>query len=50
MTEIRSAALAAPGGDQRTDGMDLDPARPLFEILMDHSQILESVYHRALID
>jgi hypothetical protein len=36
-----------PQADQCTDGIDLDTARPLFEILMDHRQILESVYHPA---
>jgi Domain of unknown function (DUF4070) len=35
------------GGDQWTDGINLDPARPLCEILIDHRQILESAYHPA---
>lgn len=35
------------GGDQCTDGINFDPARPLRDILLDYRQILESVYHPA---
>ena len=35
------------GGDQCTDGINFDPARPLRDILMDYRQILEAVYHPA---
>jgi hypothetical protein len=35
------------GGDQCTDGINFDPARPLRDILMDYRQILESIYHPA---
>jgi radical SAM superfamily enzyme YgiQ (UPF0313 family) len=35
------------GGDQCTDGLNFDPARPLRDILMDYRQILERVYHPA---
>jgi radical SAM superfamily enzyme YgiQ (UPF0313 family) len=35
------------GGDQCTDGINFDPARPLREILMDYRQILERIYHPA---
>jgi hypothetical protein len=31
-----------------SDGINLDPARPLCEILMDRRQILESVYEEEL--
>ena len=34
-------------GDHCTDGMNLEPARPLREILMDHRQMLESVDYPA---
>jgi Domain of unknown function (DUF4070) len=34
-------------GDQCTDGINFDPARPLREILMDYRQILESVHQPA---
>jgi radical SAM superfamily enzyme YgiQ (UPF0313 family) len=32
------------GGDQCTDGINFDPARPLRDILTDYRQILESIY------
>jgi radical SAM superfamily enzyme YgiQ (UPF0313 family) len=35
------------GGDQCTDGINFDTARPLRDILMDYRQILESIYHPA---
>jgi hypothetical protein len=35
------------GGDQCTDGINFDPARPLRDILMDYRQILKAVYHPA---
>jgi radical SAM superfamily enzyme YgiQ (UPF0313 family) len=35
------------GGDQCSDGINFDPARPLRDILMDYRQILESIYHPA---
>jgi radical SAM superfamily enzyme YgiQ (UPF0313 family) len=35
------------GGDQCTDGINFDPARPLRDILTDYRQILESIYHPA---
>ncbi len=35
------------GGDQCTDGINFDPARPMRDILMDYRQILENVYHPA---
>jgi radical SAM superfamily enzyme YgiQ (UPF0313 family) len=35
------------GGDQCTDGINFDTARPLRDVLMDYRQILESVYHPA---
>jgi radical SAM superfamily enzyme YgiQ (UPF0313 family) len=35
------------GGDQCTDGINFDTARPLRDILMDYRQILESIYQPA---
>ena len=35
------------GGDQCTDGLNFDPARPLRDILMDYRRILERIYHPA---
>ena len=35
------------GGDQCTDGINYDPARPLCDILKDYRKILESIYRPA---
>jgi radical SAM superfamily enzyme YgiQ (UPF0313 family) len=35
------------GGDQCTDGINFDTARPLRDVLMDYRQILERIYHPA---
>ena len=40
-------SASTTGGDQCTDGINYDPARPLRDILMDYRQILESIYHPA---